>query len=84
MEFMYKTTVITPELFNEFYSERPDSAMVTRDGYLSVTEVQQGVSIRVKVFAPGQWLTAETELLVVDDEIEEEEEESEDVDGFGF
>jgi len=83
MEFMYKTTVITPESFNEFYSEKPDSALITDDGYLSVTEVQQGVSVRAKVYAPGQWLTTETELLIVDDEIEEEER-SEDVDDFGF
>lgn len=81
MEFVYKVTVITPESFNEFYSEKPDSVLITDDGYLSVTETQQGVSVRVKVFAPGQWSTVETELMVAEDS---EESEGEEVDGFGF
>lgn len=81
MEFVYKVTVITPESFNEFYSEKPDSVLITDDGYLSVTETQQGVAARVKVFAPGQWSTVETELMVAEDS---EESEGEEVDGFGF
>lgn len=81
MEFVYKVTVITPESFNEFYSEKPDSALITDDGYLSVTETQQGVAVRVKVFAPGQWSTVETELMIAEDS---EESEGEEVDGFGF
>lgn len=81
MEFVYKVTVITPESFNEFYSEKPDSVLITDDGYLSVTETQQGVAVRVKVFAPGQWSTVETELMVAEDS---EESEGEEVDGFGF
>lgn len=81
MEFVYKVTVITPESFNEFYSEKPDSALITDDGYLIVTETQQGVAVRVKVFAPGQWSTVETELMVAKDS---EELEGEEVDGFDF
>ncbi len=81
MEFVYKVTVITPESFNEFYSEKPDSVLITDDGYLSVTETQQGVAVRIKVFAPGQWNTVETELMVAEDS---EESEGEEVDGFGF
>lgn len=81
MEFVYKVTVITPESFNEFYSEKPDSVLITDDGYLSVTETQQGVAVRVKVFAPGQWSTVETELMVAKDS---EELEGEEVDGFDF
>jgi len=81
MEFVYKVTVITPESFNEFYSEKPDSVLITDDGYLSVTETQQGVAVRIKVFAPGQWNTVETELMVTEDS---EESEGEEVDGFGF
>lgn len=81
MEFVYKVTVITPESFNEFYSEKPDSVLITDDGYLSVTETQQGVAVRVKIFAPGQWSTVETELMVAKDS---EELEGEEVDGFDF
>lgn len=70
MDFMNKVTVITPESFNEFYSEVGDSVVVREDGHMSVTEVIDGMVVRFKVFAPGQWTTVESELIEV--EIEEE------------
>lgn len=72
MEFMNKITVITPESFNEFFSEAPNAVRVTEDGMLSVTEVIEGAAVRIKIYGPGQWNTVETELVEVesDDEVD--------------
>jgi hypothetical protein len=75
MEFINKVTVITPDSFNEFYSEHGDAVVVRGDGHMSVTEVIEGMIVRTKVYAPGQWTTVESELVAV--EVEE-------VDGFGI
>lgn len=73
MEFLNKVTVITPEAFNEFLSEDDNAIQITKDRMLIVTEVVSGVPVHMKVFAPGEWLTVETELVVADAEEEEEE-----------
>lgn len=72
MEFMNKITVITPESFNEFLSENENAVLITGDRTLSVTETIGGTPVRIKIFAPGQWLTVESELVeVAEDEGEE-------------
>ena len=78
MQFMNKVTVITPESFNEFFSEDDNAILITGDRTLSVTEVIGGTPVRIKIFAPGQWLTVESELV----EVSEDEEEG--VDFFGI
>lgn len=79
MEFMNKVTVITPESFSEFYSEHDNAVRITEDRMLIVTEVIQNTPVRVKIFAAGEWLTVETELVEI--EVVEDEEE---LDGFQF
>lgn len=79
MEFMNKVTVITPEAFNEFFSESNNAVRITGDRTLIVTETIAGTPVRVKIYSPGQWLTVETELV----EAVEDEDTEEEVDFFG-
>jgi hypothetical protein len=72
MQFMNKITVITPESFNEFFSEGADAVVIREDGHMSVTEVYGGSIVRIKVYAPGAWSTVETELVEVEDDEDEE------------
>lgn len=81
MQFMNKVTVITPESFSEFYSEHPNAVRITEDRMLIVTEVIENAQVRVKIFAAGEWLTVETELIEV---VEEDFEDEEEFDGFGL
>src|SRR5690606_41544678 len=70
---MNKITVITPESFNEFLSEALDAVSIDELGHLEVTEVLDDGVVGIKVYAPGQWCTVQTELVEV--EVAEEEEE---------
>lgn len=79
MEFMNKVTVITPESFNEFFSESNNAVRITGDRTLVVTETIANTPVRVKIYSPGQWLTVETELV----EAVEDEDTEEEVDFFG-
>lgn len=80
MEFVNKITVITPESFNEFYSEAENAIFIGEDRVLKVTEVYCGTPVRIKVYAPGAWLTVETELV----EAAEDDEEEQDLDFYGI
>lgn len=72
--YMNKITVITPESFNEFLSEALDAVSIDELGHLEVTEVLNDGVVGIKVYAPGQWCTAQAELIEVEVSGEEEEE----------
>ena len=72
MEYVNKVTVITPEAFNEFYSDHDDAVKITGDRMLMVTVIQDDRQVQMKVYAPGEWSTVETELVQLLDEEEEE------------
>lgn len=67
-----KVTVITPDSFNEFVCDLTSGVIsIDEDGYLKVSEVQNGFLQRVKVYKPEAWLTVETEHGEIDYDEEE-------------
>lgn len=72
MQLMNKITVITPESFNEFFSEESDSVAIDDLGHLIVTEVQDRMRVGIKVYAPGQWSTVQSEAIMVEEEEEDD------------